>query len=103
MRQDSSTSLTVAGYDREKNFQRNIIFQIVGGAHRHELNSLNASDSVHDFNRPLGPPPEPGPERSVLWAAAWAAPSPCPLPRLHDQGCVHSVIWLPQWDLLILS
>ena len=80
--------LTVAGYDREKGTV-DIIFQIVGGTTM-ELNSLNAGDSVHDFVGPLGRATETeGRKRSVLWAAAWAAPSPCPLPR----NCTIRAVW----------
>ena len=91
--------LTVAGYDREKGTV-DIIFQIVGGTTM-ELNSLNAGrQRLHDFVGPLGTRHrDRGPEEGLpLSAAAWAAPSRCPLPRscMSRAAEVHSDRRLPQ-------
>ena len=68
--------LTIAGYDREKGTVT-IIFQKVGFS-TNALGALKEGDYIHDF---VGPPPWRARRRSAWSAAAWAAPSPCPLPR----------------------
>ena len=79
-REDSERiPLTIADYDRQAGTVT-IIFQIVGGTTM-ELNGLEAGESVHDFVGPLGRASQlEGLKRWPWWAAAWAAPSPIPLP-----------------------
>ena len=73
--------LTIAGYDREKGTVT-IIFQKVGFA-TISLGNLNEGDYIRDFVGPLGKPTAvEGKKRVCVVAAAWAAPLPCPLPRL---------------------
>ena len=81
--------LTVAGYDREKGTV-DIIFQIVGGttdgAEQPERRRLRPR-----LCGPAGPRHrDRGPEEGrASWAAAWAAPSPCPWPR----SCTSRAVW----------
>ena len=71
--------LTIAGYDREKGTV-SIIFQKVGFTTK-ALGELNEGDYIRDFVGPWASPPT-WRARSgcALSAAAWAAPSLCPLP-----------------------